>query len=118
MSKRILAGSLVTLLMFGTFVEITPALARRGADDFLERSDDRGRGSGQGQREFFGAVEQLPQKGYIGIWEIAGKEVHVTPQTELDFRGGPVTVGTVVKVEGGTVEGKYIAREIKTRQRK
>lgn len=45
-------------------------------------------------------------------------EVHVTPQTELDFRGGPVAVGTVVKVEGGTVEGKYVAREIKTRRRK
>jgi hypothetical protein len=118
MSKRILAVSLGILLMLGTFVEITPALARRGADDSLERSDDRGRGSEQGQREFFGAVAQLPQKEYLGVWVIDGKEVHVTPQTELDFRGGPVAVGTVVKVEGGTVEGKYIAREIKTRQRK
>ncbi|MBM4275092.1 MAG: hypothetical protein FJ134_11615 [Deltaproteobacteria bacterium] len=70
------------------------------------------------QREFFGAVEQLPQTGYIGVWVIAGKEVHVTPQTELDFRGGPVAVGTVVKVEGKIVEGKYVAREIKTSRRK
>jgi len=118
MSKRILAVSLATLLLLGPFVEITPALARRGADDSLERLDDRGRGGRQGQREFFGAVEQLPQKGYIGVWVIDGREVHVTPQAELDFRGGPVAVGTVVKVEGRTVEGKYIAREIKTRRQK
>ena len=47
MSKIVLTVSLATFLMFGIFVEVTPALARRGADDSLEKLDDHGRGRGR-----------------------------------------------------------------------
>jgi hypothetical protein len=46
-SKRILPACLAILLLAGALVEVTPALARRGADDSLEKMDDRGRGRGQ-----------------------------------------------------------------------
>lgn len=47
MAKIILAVCLAASLLFGTFVEVTPALARRGADDSLEKFDDHGRGRGR-----------------------------------------------------------------------
>ena len=117
MRKTLSAVGLAAVLALGTGGEVIPAWARRGADDFLEQGTGSSRGGGQSHREFYGTVQQLPPQAHIGVWMIDGREVHVTPQTELDFRGGPVRVGTVVKVKGGTVEGRFIAREIKTRRR-
>ena len=52
MAKMILTFCLVIVLMYWTFGPITPALARRGADDSLEKLDDREKGRGRGQDDF------------------------------------------------------------------
>jgi hypothetical protein len=52
MAKMILTFCLAMVLMWGIFAPITPALARRGADDSLERLDDRGKGRGRGRDDF------------------------------------------------------------------
>jgi hypothetical protein len=67
-------------------------------------------------REFYGNVEKLPTGGYIGEWVISGKAVQVTQDTDLDFDHGPAVVGSYVKVEGITFEGKFIAKEIETKR--
>lgn len=72
-------------------------------------------GHASAQREFFGAVEAMPESGYVGEWIISGRTVKVTSATEMDFRGGAPQVGQVVKVHGQEVDGVYVAREIKTR---
>ena len=68
-------------------------------------------------REFYGTVQKLPQ-GYIGQWVVDGKTVQVTNETKLDFEHGPAKVGSYVKVEGLTFEGKFIAEEIETKRGK
>lgn len=123
MSKGILTVCLAIMLMLGNFFEITPVLARRGADDSLERLDDRGRGRGhddflEGHREFRGVVEAMPEEGYVGQWLISGKTVEVTPQTEVKLRRGPINLGTWVKVHGFLQDGRYIVREIEARGRR
>jgi hypothetical protein len=67
-------------------------------------------------REFYGNVEKLPAGGYIGEWVISGKAVQVAQDTDLDFDHGPAVVGSYVKVEGITFEGKFIAKEIETKR--
>ncbi len=72
MSKKILTVCLATLLMLGTFVEITPALARRGADDSLEKLDDRGRGRGRGQDDFL--EDHQRREGRRGKHHLQGED--------------------------------------------
>lgn len=47
MSKRIVPVCLAILLMAGTLIEVSPVLARRGADDSVEKLDDSGKGRGR-----------------------------------------------------------------------
>lgn len=58
------------------------------------REDD---GGGDDHMEFEGEIEELPRQGLIGIWRVAGRDVKVTPQTEIK---GNVAVGVNVEVEG------------------
>lgn len=52
MYKTILILILGSWLILGAFLEVTPVQARRGADDYLETLDDRGRGKGRGRDDF------------------------------------------------------------------
>jgi hypothetical protein len=66
--------------------------------------------------EFEGRIESRPQQR-IGLWRIAGRDVMVTMQTEIDQSYGPAEVGAWVKVEGWQVAntGPVMARKIKVK---
>jgi hypothetical protein len=65
-------------------------------------------------KEFGGKVEKMPEKGYSGEWVIAGKSVQVTDETKIEKEHGELKVGSYVKVEGVTCNGKMVASEIET----
>ncbi len=69
--------------------------------------------TGQGEVEIYGAVETLPASGLTGDWKVAGTTVRVTAQTEIEQKGGPVTVGSCVEVKGTrNADGSIAAKEI------
>jgi hypothetical protein len=64
-----------------------------------------------GRIEFSGRVQQMPQGGNIGTWNIQGLTVQVTASTKV--KDTP-QVGSFVKVEGHlTADGVVQAKEIK-----
>lgn len=67
------------------------------------------------QREFYGTVQTLPAKGYVGQWVVDGKAIQVVDDSKLKFKhGGKAAVGSYVKVEGINYEGKFVVDEIET----
>ncbi len=69
-------------------------------------------------KEFRGVVQAMPEKGYIGQWKIDDKIVNVTEETKIEEEHGKIAVGSYVKVKGLTFEGKFVASEIETKERK
>ncbi len=64
--------------------------------------------------EFRGLIQQLPEGGNQGIWQVAGRSVLVTAATELQLASGP-TVGQCVKVHGTLDEdAAVVAREVES----
>ena len=77
-----------------------------------------GLGNALAKQEFYGVVQTMPEKGYVGQWNIDGKTVHVTEDTKIEEEDGKLAVGAYVEVEGVTFEGKFIASEIETKKKK
>jgi hypothetical protein len=50
--------------------------------------------------EFSGIVEVLPSDGLIGTWQIGGRTVQVTENTEIERTSSSPAIGTLVAVEG------------------
>jgi hypothetical protein len=75
-----------------------------GGDDFGGGSGGGGDdgGGGGGETSFQGAIESLPNGGFIGDWRVAGRTVHVSAATEIRQEKGPVVVGAQVEVKGTT----------------
>ncbi len=69
-------------------------------------------------KEFRGIVQAMPEKGYIGQWKIDDKIVNVTEETKIEEEHGKPSVGSHVKVEGLTCEGKFVASEIEVKEHK
>jgi hypothetical protein len=70
---------------------------------FQAGGDDFGGGSGGGgETSFQGAIESLPNGGFIGDWRVAGRTVHVSAATEIRQDKGPAVVGAQVEVKGTT----------------
>ena len=66
-----------------------------------------------GDNDFEGVIEALPATGAIGTWQVSGRSVTVTEQTEIDREGQTLTVGLRVEVEGAAQpDGSMIASEI------
>jgi Domain of unknown function (DUF5666) len=60
-----------------------------------------------------GVVEQMPQNGLVGTWQVSGKTVQVTDATAIDQDMGKLGVGVPVEVEGATQpDGSITATEI------
>jgi hypothetical protein len=66
-------------------------------------------------KEFGGKVEKMPEKDYVGEWVIDGKTVQVTDDTKIEKEHGELKIGSYVKVEGVTCNGKMMASEIETK---
>ena len=75
-------------------------------------------GNAFAKQEFYGVIQAMPEKGYVGQWNIDGKAVHVTEDTKIEEKHGKLAVGAYVEVEGMTFEGKFIASEIETKTKK
>jgi hypothetical protein len=73
-----------------------------GGDDFGGGGDGGGGGGGGGETSFQGAIESLPNSGFIGDWRVAGHTVHVSAATEIRQDNGPAVVGAQVEVKGTT----------------
>jgi hypothetical protein len=66
----------------------------------------------ENEREFAGLVEARPATG-VGVWRIAGQNVVVTVETEIDDDGQTIGPGTWVEVEGtAQPDGSILANEI------
>ena len=66
----------------------------------------------ENEREFTGIVEARPATD-VGVWRIAGQNVVVTVETEIDRHGQAIGTGTRVDVEGtAQPDGSILAKEI------
>ena len=66
----------------------------------------------ENEREFTGLVEARPVTD-VGVWRIAGQNVVVTVETEIDHNGQALGPGTRVEVEGtAQPDGSILAKEI------
>ncbi len=75
-------------------------------------------GNALAKQEFYGVVQAMPKQGHVGQWNIDGKTVYVTEDTEIEEEHGKLEVGAYVEVEGVAFEGKFIASEIETKKKK
>jgi DNA-binding transcriptional regulator of glucitol operon len=64
---------------------------------------------------FWGNIEKLPEKGYIGQWVVDGNTFIVVEDTKIDMDKGRPIVGSYVEVKYVVFEGKPIAYEVETR---
>jgi DNA-binding transcriptional regulator of glucitol operon len=55
-----------------------------------------GVGNTLAKQEFYGVVQTMPDKGYVGKWNIDGKTVHVTEDTKNEEKHGKLAVGAYV----------------------
>ncbi|MCC7354255.1 MAG: hypothetical protein IT330_10900 [Anaerolineae bacterium] len=69
-------------------------LARHIEVDFEEKEPKERRVTFQGE------VQSMPAGGFVGDWQVAGRTVHVTANTEVDEDKGPAQVGAQVLVKG------------------
>ena len=72
-------------------------------------------GNAFAKQEFYGVIQAMPEKGYVGQWNIDGKAVHVTEDTKIEEKHGKLAVGAYVELEGMIFEGKFIVSEIETK---
>jgi hypothetical protein len=74
--------------------------------------DERYRGPGGPVVEFYGVIEDMPQKGYEGIWIISGKKVVVTRDTFIKEKHGTASPGAYVEVKARYSDDTYTAYKI------
>ncbi len=59
-----------------------------------------GGGGGATGDSFTGAVSSLPASGFIGVWTVGGRTVHVSSSTLIKQELGTVALGATVEVKG------------------
>ena len=75
-------------------------------------------GNAFAKQEFYGVVQAMPEKGYVGQWNVDGKTVHVTEDTKIEEKHGKLAVGAYVEVEGSYHGETFIAHEIEVKRAK
>lgn len=66
--------------------------------------------------KFYGMVEALPNGSLIGDWTVGGRTVHVTANTRIEQKKGPVQVGAYVEVKGySEADGSFTATKIEVK---
>lgn len=66
----------------------------------------------EGEAAFYGTVEAMPQGGVQGKWVVNGREIVVTPRTEIEQKHAAAAVGSYVKVEGVFSGSSFIVYEL------
>ena len=101
----------------GVAVEVKGSLDASGNVVAASIESMPGNGASEPALEFFGTIVALPSgaSGLIGVWNVDGKLVNVTPSTVIDAEDGPVVVGAVVEVKGWLQpDGMIEAQKIET----
>ena len=66
--------------------------------------------------KFFGNVEKMPAKGYLGEWVVDGKPVQVLEDSKVDMDKGRPEIGAFVKVKGLKYDNKFLVYEIEVKK--
>lgn len=66
---------------------------------------------------FYGRVNSMPSKGFVGDWSVAGRIVRVSDQTKVEEQGEPIKVGIRVEVIGVYRDGTFDAMIVRNRRR-
>lgn len=66
--------------------------------------------------KFFGNVEKMPAKGYLGEWVVDGKPVQVLEDSKVDMDKGRPEIGAFVKVKGLKYDHKFLVYEIEVKK--
>jgi hypothetical protein len=66
--------------------------------------------------EFYGVIEDMPEKGYEGIWLIGGRKVLVTKDTLIREKYSVATVGSYVEVRARYSDDTYTAYKIEVKR--
>lgn len=78
--------------------------------------DDNSTGGGSGGMhiKFYDRIQTLPTSAdLVGTWQVGGRSVQVTSNTQLDRSRGNFAVGVLVEVEGSQqTDGTILAKEI------
>lgn len=100
----------------GGTVEVDAVKAANGA--LVARRIERkaGQGADVPAARFWGRISALPATALMGVWNVDGTIVDVTPSTELHVEAGAFARGAIVEVAGWVqADGSISAREITTR---
>ncbi len=88
--RTIVFKNIISVLLIATGVSLAVAPDRALAK----------RSGGDGNRsEFYGIVQERPQKELRGQWVIGGRRYMPDSETEFDETQGPLRVGTCAKVQ-------------------
>lgn len=67
------------------------------------------------EREAYGLVEDMPERGFIGVWVIGGVSYNAPAGAEFKQRNGPLQNGVCAKVHYMGDAAPFTAREIESR---
>lgn len=67
------------------------------------------------QSKLYGTVEEMPD-GYMGTWIVNGRQVEVTPRTEIKQEYGQATVGSYVEIKGKNDGQVFHAYELEVKR--
>jgi hypothetical protein len=73
-------------------------------------------GPASAKLKFYGNVEKMPAKGYLGEWVVDGKPVQVLEDSKIDMDKGRPEVGAFVKVKGLKYDNKVLVYEIEVKK--
>ena len=71
--------------------------------------------SGEAHAKFYGTVDEMPQRGFVGIWQINGRELHVTEHTRIHEKYGMASIGSYVEVEGNFTGESFTVYKIEVK---
>ena len=105
----------------GDKVEVEGSKRADGSVDAfeIEVKDDINDDDNDGDVEFKGAIESLPDTmGRIGEWSVGGRKINVTAATKISPNVAAVAVGFIVEVEGvKRADGSIDARQIEVKSK-
>jgi hypothetical protein len=73
-------------------------------------------GPAAAKMKFYGNVEKMPAKGYLGEWVVDGKAVQVLPDSKIEMDKGRPEIGAFIKVKALKYDNKILVYEIEVKK--
>lgn len=80
----------------------------------IKTTSDNGGASGEGHATLFGYVDQMPVSGFAGEWVVDGVTFHANGTTKFKEEHGLLSLGSYVKMEYFTSDGRNVLHEIES----